>query len=84
MHVAEKYLTQKNRTVAYRIKVEEEGEEEIEEEIDKQAIMLYIQSLSPEEQMEIYQKFQQMKSEEEVKAFSKELLQRGKASGVIK
>jgi len=85
MHVAEKYLTQKNRTVAYRFKVEKEGEEEIEEdEIDKQAIMLYIQSLSPEEQMEIYQKFQQMKSEEEAKAFSKELLQRGKASGVIK
>ncbi|MCK4236070.1 MAG: insulinase family protein, partial [Candidatus Krumholzibacteria bacterium] len=86
MRVADKYLIEKNRTVAYRIKVEEEkAEGEVaEEKVDQQALMNYVQSLSPEEQMEIYQKFQQLRSEAEQKAFAKELIERAKETGFIK
>jgi len=79
MRVANKYLTQKNRTVAYRVQSKEEGKG-AEEQIDRAALMQYIQSLPQEEQVSIFQKFQSMKSAEEQKAFAKELWERAKAA----
>ncbi|UCF79104.1 MAG: insulinase family protein [Candidatus Eiseniibacteriota bacterium] len=81
MHVANKYLKQKNRTVACRVQTKEAGEEAgAEEQIDRQALMQYVQTLSQDEQMEIMQKMQQMKSDAERQAFAQELWERAKAS----
>ena len=95
MAVSEKYFTEQNRTVGWRVQVveeKEEGEEEegegknIEEEMEKHqaAMMQYIQSLAPEEQMQIAQKFQTLKSEKEQMEFGLELIQRAKDAGFIK
>ncbi len=87
MTVADRYLTEKNRTVAYRVKkVEEEkvAEKGEEEEIDRQELMRYIQTLSDEEKAEIFQTFQKLKTPEEQKAFAKELVERAKAAGFFK
>ena len=78
--IADKYLTKQNRTVGYRVKVDEEAADEGEETIDRQKLMQYIQSLSPDEQMEIMQKFQSLKNDMERQAFAKELWERYKAS----
>jgi predicted Zn-dependent peptidase len=87
MSYAEKYFTPKNRTVGYRVKVEEEGKEGGEaddEAAAREVIMKYIQSLSQDEQMQIYQKFQQLRSPEEQKAFGMEIYERAKAAGFVK
>jgi hypothetical protein len=42
--------------------------------------MQYIQTLPPDQQQAIFQKFQTMKSDEERKAFGKELWERAKAA----
>ncbi|MCX5799901.1 MAG: pitrilysin family protein [Candidatus Eisenbacteria bacterium] len=78
--VANKYLTTKNRTVAYRVQIEAPKEEGKEEEVDRQAIMQYVQTLPQEEQAEIFKRFQGLKSDEERKAFGKELWERMKAA----
>ena len=81
MRVANTYLTAKNRTVAYRTQVAEERKEGgASEEIDRQALMQYIQTLPQDEQMTIFQKMQQMKSDTERKAFAEELWERAKAA----
>lgn len=82
---AGRYLTEKNRTVAYRIKVEEEGKEAEpgEEEIDQEVLRAFVMTLDQEEQMQIVQKFQKMKSEEEMKKFALELWERAKAAGFV-
>ncbi|MDD4857691.1 MAG: pitrilysin family protein [Candidatus Krumholzibacteria bacterium] len=78
--VAAKYLTAKNRTVAWRVQTEKSEASGGEEEIDRAVLMQYIQSLPPEEQMAIGQKFQSLRSDEERKAFGKELWERAKAA----
>jgi predicted Zn-dependent peptidase len=79
--VANKYLTARNRTVGYRVQVAEKAREAgAEEQVDRQAIMQYIQTLPQDEQAAIFQKFQSMKSNEERKAFGKELWERAKAA----
>jgi hypothetical protein len=78
--VANKYLTMKNRTVAYRVQIEAPKEEGKEDEIDRQAVMQYIQTLPQEEQAEIFKRFQSLKSDEERKSFGKELWERMKAA----
>ncbi|MDD3643056.1 MAG: insulinase family protein, partial [Candidatus Krumholzibacteria bacterium] len=90
MRVSEKYLTDGNRTVAWRVQVvperEEAGEEQSEEEMMKYRALLmqYIQSLPQEEQMQIFQKFQSLRSEQEQQAFGMELIQRAREAGFIK
>ncbi|UCF05822.1 MAG: insulinase family protein [bacterium] len=88
MRYAEEYFMPKNRTVGYRVKVEEEEDEEgggvDEEAAAREVIMKYVQSLSQDEQMQIYQKFQQLRSPEEQKAFGMELYERAKAAGFVK
>jgi predicted Zn-dependent peptidase len=78
--VASTYLTENNRTVGYRVQIKEEGTAGAEEQIDRQALMQYIQSLPQDEQAAIFQKFQTMKTDEERKAFGKELWERAKAA----
>jgi predicted Zn-dependent peptidase len=79
--VANKYLTAKNRTVAYRVQITTDGKEGAGgEEIDRAVLMQYIQSLPKEEQMSIFQKMQQAKSDDERKAMAKELWERAKAA----
>ncbi|MFH0778934.1 MAG: pitrilysin family protein, partial [Candidatus Eisenbacteria bacterium] len=85
--VANKYLTERNRTVGYRVKIEEKKQEVsgkepgvAEEQIDRQALMQFIQTLPQEEQMEIFRKVQQLKTEAEQQAFAKELWERAKAA----
>ena len=78
--VANKYLTPKNRTVAWRVQIEEQNKAGGEEKIDRAALMQYIQTLPPDQQQAIFQKFQTMKSDEERKAFGKELWERAKAA----
>jgi len=81
LRVANKYLTAKNRTGAYRVQVVEKGKESgAEEQIDRQALMQYIQTLPQDEQAAISQKFQSMRSDDERKAFGKELWERAKAA----
>jgi predicted Zn-dependent peptidase len=83
MRVANKYLTPANRTVAYRVQIEDKTKEpgaKEEEEIDQQAIMQYVQTLPKEEQMELIKKFQQFRSEEEAKPFIQELWKRVQAA----
>ena len=88
MAFANTYFTEKNRTVAYRVKVEKEEAEgegaEGETEIDRQVLMQYIQSLGEEERMEIVQKFQKMRSQQEQTEFAKELWERAKEAGFVK
>ena len=78
--VAGKYLTAKNRTVGWRVRVEEEKKAGAEEEIDQQVIMQYIQSLPQEERMEIFKKFQTLRTPAEQEAFGKEIWERAKAA----
>jgi len=79
--VANKYLTANNRTVGWRVQVEEDKKEgAAEEEIDQQALMQYIQSLPQEERMEIIKKFQSLRTEAEQAAYGKELWERAKAA----
>lgn len=86
MAFANTYFTEKNRTVAYRVKIEKEETEkaEGESEISQEILMKYVRSLSQEEQMEIYQKFQKMRSQKEQMEFAKELWERAKAAGFVK
>ncbi|MBN2431758.1 MAG: insulinase family protein [Acidobacteria bacterium] len=86
--VASQYLIPQNRTVGYRIKIEEktgaEGPTE-EQKAMREAMMKYIQTLSPEEQMAIFQKFQQAGKDPAAReAFIKELVERARAAGFIK
>lgn len=84
MRVADTYLTERNRTVGHRVKIEEEGEEgEAEEQIDEMVLRAYIMSLPQEEQMAIVQKFQSMRSEAEAMAYARELWERAKAAGFV-
>jgi predicted Zn-dependent peptidase len=78
--VANKYLTAKNRTVAWRVQTESPKEEGGEEQIDRAMLMQYIQTLPAEEQAAIFQKFQSMRTDEERMAFGKELWERAKAA----
>ncbi|MBU8921367.1 MAG: insulinase family protein [Bacteroidales bacterium] len=87
MKVAEKYLIESNRTVGWRVKIEkEEGEEggEAGDEVDQQALRAWVMSLPPDEQAEVIQKFQSMRSEAEAMEYMKELWERVKASGAVK
>jgi len=91
MRVSGKYLTEQSRTVGWRIQVEkekeegEEGEGEEDEMMKNRAVLMqYIQSLPQDEQMQIFQKFQTMRSEQEQMEFAKELIQRAKDAGFIK
>jgi predicted Zn-dependent peptidase len=77
--VAKSYLTAKNRTVGWRVQIEEQKKEGGEEQIDQKMLMQYIQSLPQEERMAIFQKFQSLRSEAEQEAFGKELWERAKA-----
>jgi predicted Zn-dependent peptidase len=78
--VANKYLTAKNRTVAWRVQVEEQNKEGGEEQIDQQMLMQWVQSLPQEERMAIIQKFQSLRSDTEREAYGKELWERAKAA----
>jgi hypothetical protein len=80
---AERYLTERNRTVAYRVKEEEEAAAGAEEEIDEEKLRAYIMSLPADQQMEIMQTFQKMRSEAEAMKYAKELWERAKAEGFI-
>jgi predicted Zn-dependent peptidase len=82
--VANKYLTTKNRTVGYRVQIEEEKKPGGEEQIDMQALMQFVQTLPQEEKMAIFQKFQSLRTDAEREAFGKELYERMKASQVKK
>ncbi len=90
MEAAGRYLVKKNRTVACRIKTEQEGESEeegglqAEMQAHRQEMMMFIQSLPPEEQQEIVKKMQSMRSEQEAMEFFKGLYERAKAAGYIK
>ena len=91
MRVSGKYLTEQSRTVGWRIQVEkekeegEEGESEEDEMMKNRAVLMqYIQSLPQDEQVQIFQKFQTMRSEQEQMEFAKELIQRAKDAGFIK
>ena len=86
MKAAEKYLTEKNRTVAWRVQVEKEdaGEEGEVEAIDEEKLKTYIMSLPQDEMMAVVQKIQSMRSEAEMKEYAKELLEQAKASGFFK
>jgi predicted Zn-dependent peptidase len=84
MRVADTYMTEQNRTVGYRVKIEEEGKGgEAEEQIDQMVLRAYIMSLPQEEQMAIVQKFQGMRSEAEAMAYAKELWEQAKAAGFV-
>jgi predicted Zn-dependent peptidase len=78
--VANKYLTAKNRTVGWRVQVEEQKKEGGEEQIDQQMLMQWVQSLPQEERMEIFKKFQSLRTDTEREAFGKELWERAKAA----
>ena len=86
MKAADKYLTEKNRTVAWRVQVEKEdtGEEGEDEGIDEEKLKAYIMSLPQDEMMAIVQKFQSMRSEAEMEEYGKEILKQAKASGFFK
>jgi predicted Zn-dependent peptidase len=81
MRVANKYLTKNSRTVAYRVQIQEPGREAGGEEvIDRDALAKYIQTLSEDEQKALFQKMQQVRTEEERQALAKELMERAKAA----
>ena len=85
MRVAGTYLTQQNRTVGHRVKIEEEGKEgEAGEEIDQMVLRAYIMQLPQDQQMAIVQKFGSMRSETEAIEYAKELWERAKADGFVK
>jgi predicted Zn-dependent peptidase len=91
MEVAQKYLTEQNRTVGWRVQVVDEKDESPpgsadEDEMMKYraVLMQYIQSLPEDERMEIFQKFQTMRSEQEQMEYAKELIQRARDAGFIK
>jgi predicted Zn-dependent peptidase len=91
MRISEKYLTRQNRTVGWRVQVveeKEEGEEGESEEDEmmkyRAVLMQYIQSLPEEERMQVFQKFQTMRSEQEQMEYAKELIQRARDAGFIK
>ena len=91
MRVSNEYLTERNRTVGWRVQTEKE-EEEAEggtSEDDKMmkyrdSMMQYIQSLPQDEKMQIFQKFQSLRSKQEQMDFAKELIQRARDAGFIK
>ena len=78
MRVAEKYLTEENRTVAWLVETESEGGDEGEEEPDFRAIMMWVQTLPEEEQRELMGKFMTL-DEAGKKIFAWELSSRMKA-----
>jgi predicted Zn-dependent peptidase len=79
--VANKYLTTRNRTVAYRVQVGEKAKEAGgDDQVDRQALMQYIQGLPEEEQLVIVKKMQQLPSDEDRKAYARELWERAKAA----
>ena len=91
MRISEKYLTRQNRTVGWRVQVEEEkeegeeGESEEDEMMKYRAVLMqYRQSLPEEERMQVFQKFQTMRSEQEQMEYAKELIQRARDAGFIK
>ncbi|MBN2185653.1 MAG: insulinase family protein [Candidatus Krumholzibacteriota bacterium] len=86
MKAAEKYLTEKNRTVAWRVQVEKEdtGEADAEQGLDEEKLRAYIMSLPQDEMMAIVQKLQSMRSEAEMIEYGKELLKQAEASGFFK
>jgi predicted Zn-dependent peptidase len=77
--VAKKYLTANNRTVGWRVQIEEK-KAGAEEQIDQQMLMQWVQSLPQEERMVIFQKFQSLRTDTEREAFGKELWERAKAA----
>ena len=87
MDIAKKYLVEKNRTVAYRVKKEEAkeaqgGEEGLNsEDIDQQALMDYMMSLPQDEQMRIRQKLMSLKSKSEAQKYMMELIKKAEAEG---
>ena len=83
MRVADAYLTEQNRTVGHRVKIEEAEGAESEEQIDQMVLRAYIMSLPQEEQMAIVQKFQSLRSETEGMAYAKELWEQAKAAGFV-
>jgi len=90
--VAEKYLTAENRIVGHRIQVKEEKMEKAGKEDDAERlmqkyqkdIMAFVRSLPAEEQKMIMQRFQSMRSKEEMMEFGRELFERARAEGFIK
>jgi len=76
--VANEYLTESNRTVAYRVQTEKQ--EGAEEQIDEKVLMQWVQSLPQEERMAIFQKFQSLRTDAEREAYGKELWERAKAA----
>jgi predicted Zn-dependent peptidase len=91
MEAANEYLVEKSRTVAHRIKSDEQapdeeeaGGVEAEMQAHRQEIMMFVQSLSQEEQQEIMKKMQSMRSKDEAMEFFKSIYERAKAAGFIK
>lgn len=76
--VANEYLKESNRTVAYR--VQKEAQAGAEEQIDEKVLMQWVQSLPQEERMAIFQKFQTLRTDAEREAYGKELWERAKAA----
>ena len=76
--VANKYLIESNRTVAYRVQKEKAAG--AEEQIDEKMLMQWVQSLPQEERMAIFQKFQTLRTDAEREAYGKELWERAKAA----
>ncbi|MBD3349697.1 MAG: hypothetical protein GF400_10960 [Candidatus Eisenbacteria bacterium] len=74
MRVADEYLTEENRTVAWLVETAGEGEEK-REDIDVRALMQWAQTLPEAEQNEIMMKFQTL-DEKGREAFVKELWER--------
>ncbi|MBN1884275.1 MAG: insulinase family protein [Candidatus Krumholzibacteriota bacterium] len=85
MRVAGTYFTERNRTVGWRVKVEEDADAAGggEPEVDMQAIQAYVMSLDQAERMEIMQRFQSLRSDEERQALGLELYERAKAAGFV-
>ncbi len=89
--VAEKYLNRENRIVGHRVQVKKEEEKEEKDEGEPERlmqkyqrdIMAFVRSLPAEEQKMIMQKFQSMRSKEEMMEFGRELFERARAEGFI-
>ena len=77
MRVAKKYLTEENRTVGWLVETKSEGGSE-EEQVDFGEVMAWAQTLPPEEQQELMQKFQTL-DDAGRRALVKELWDRMKA-----
>jgi hypothetical protein len=78
MRVAEKYLTEENRTVAWLIETESAGGDEGQEEINFGEIMMWAQTLPEEEQREMMGNFMTLDDAGKA-ALAKELWARMKA-----